>query len=241
MTFQVIPAIDLRGGRCVRLFQGDYDKETRYAGDPVEVAKRWEAAGAPLIHVVDLDGARYGKPANYETIQSICRAVSTPVEVSGGLRSFADLQSAFDGGAARVQMGSVAVRNPELVKKAVEAFPDRIVVSIDAKNGQVMTEGWQENSGRSALEFARSMVALGVPRIMFTDIARDGALEGPNVQAFEAFASALPVPVVASGGVTATVHIKELAAAGCEGAIVGRALYEGVLDLKESLEVAAKC
>ncbi|MFQ5381716.1 MAG: 1-(5-phosphoribosyl)-5-[(5-phosphoribosylamino)methylideneamino]imidazole-4-carboxamide isomerase [Dehalococcoidia bacterium] len=241
MSFLLIPAIDLREGRCVRLFQGDYEKETRYAGEPVEVAQRWAAAGAPMIHVVDLDGARTGKPANEETIFDICHAVSIPVEVSGGLRTIAALERAIDGGAARVQMGSVAVDNPELVAKAVDAFPERVVVAIDARNGQVMTKGWREATGRAASEFANSMVELGVRRLMFTDISRDGALIGPNVPAYAALVESVDVPVVASGGVTSPTHIQDLARAGCEGAVVGKALYEGMLDIEEALAVASAC
>ncbi len=241
MSFFLIPAIDLREGRCVRLFQGDYERETRYAGEPVDVAQSFAAAGAPMLHVVDLDGARTGKPTNRETIIDICHAVSIPVEVSGGLRTFAALEGAIEGGATRVQLGSIAVDNPELVAKAAEAFPERLVVAIDARNGQVMTKGWREATGRAATEFAHSMVDLGVRRLMFTDISRDGALIGPNVLAYAALIQSVPVPIVASGGVTSVTHIEELAKAGCEGAVVGRALYEGLLDLKEALAVASAC
>lgn len=237
--FEVIPAIDLRGGAAVRLFQGDYEKEKRYDANPVEAALRWQQLGAPRIHVVDLDGARDGEPVNTAEVEAICRAVSIPVEVSGGLRTLADIAAAFDRGAERVQLGSVAVKNPALVATAVLRYPGAIVVSIDARGGEVMTRGWLDSSGRSALDFAHEMVDLGVPRVMVTDIGRDGAMGGPNVEFLAEFVAALPVPVVASGGVTSIDHLRELAAAGCEGAIIGTALYEGVLDLRDALKAVA--
>jgi len=241
MTFQVIPAIDLRGGRCVRLFQGDYARETAYPGDPVEVAQRWQALGAPLIHVVDLDGAREGRRVNQDTVAAICSAVSVPVEVSGGLRTLADLEAASAAGAGRFQIGSAAVRDRAFVAEAVRAFPGMVVVAVDARGGRVMTDGWERDSGLDALGFAGAMVELGVPRLLFTDISRDGAMEGPNVGAYAQLVAAVSVPVVAAGGVTSIEHLRALAAAGCEGAVVGRALYEGALDLKAAVEEFARC
>lgn len=233
--FEVIPAIDLRGGAAVRLFQGDYAKETRYSDDPADVARQWQEQGAQRIHLVDLDGAREGRPVNVEQVAAICQAVDIPVELSGGLRTLEDIDAAFALGAGRVQLGSIAVKNPSLVAQAVERYPDAIVVSIDARGGEVMTQGWIEGSGRKALDFAREMVGVGVPRLMVTDIGRDGAMSGPNVEFLREFVTALPVPIVASGGVTSVDHLRELAAAGCEGAIVGRALYEGALSLPEAI------
>ncbi|MCK9520977.1 MAG: 1-(5-phosphoribosyl)-5-[(5-phosphoribosylamino)methylideneamino]imidazole-4-carboxamide isomerase [Dehalococcoidia bacterium] len=231
MTFQVIPAIDLRDGRCVRLVQGDYSREMRYSDDPVSVARQWQELGAPLIHVVDLDGAKQGYPFNREVMAEICRAVTIPIEVSGGIRTLDAIEDALSYGAGRIQLGSAAVRDPGLVREACDRHPLAIVVSIDARNGEVMTDGWLRGSGVSALELARQMVDLGVRRLMYTDISRDGAMEGPNVNAMRQLAQAVPVPVVASGGVSDIEHLRQLAAAGCEGAIVGRALYEGALDL----------
>lgn len=235
----VIPAVDLRGGACVRLFQGDYALETRYSDDPVETARQWQAQGAPLIHVVDLDGAKAGEPVQAELIARICAAVSVPVEVSGGLRTFENIEAAFDYGATRVQLGSVAVKDRDLVARACEAFPGQICVGIDARDGVVRIQGWTESAGVDAFTLAREMVVLGVPRLMFTDIARDSTQEGPNVASLARFARELPVPVVASGGVAAVDDLRKLAEVGCEGAIVGKALYEGSFRLAEALEAVA--
>ena len=241
MTFEVIPAIDIRGGRCVRLLQGDYDRETVYGDDPAAVAREWEAQGAPRLHVVDLDGAREGRPVNRPEVAAICGAVAIPVEVSGGLRTMDDLEAAAGLGAARLQLGSAAVRNPDLVNRAAQRFPGMVVVAIDTRAGEALTEGWREGSGADALTLAKEMVARGAPRIMVTDVARDGALEGPNVALAAEFAAALPVPVVASGGVTTADDLRALAETGCEGAIVGKALYEGRFTLAEALEAVAAC
>ena len=241
MTFEVIPAIDIRGGRCVRLLQGDYDRETVYGDDPAGVAREWEAQGAPRLHVVDLDGAREGRPVNRAEVAAICEAVAIPVEVSGGLRTMHDLEAAAALGAARLQLGSAAVRNPDLVNRASERFPGMVVVAVDTRAGEALTEGWREGSGADAMALANEMVMRGAPRIMVTDVARDGALEGPNVALAAEFAAALPVPVVASGGVTTADDLRALAETGCEGAIVGKALYEGRFTLAEALEAVAAC
>lgn len=237
----MIPAIDLRGGRCVRLLQGDYARETAYSDDPVAVARRWQSLGAPRLHLVDLDGAREGAPVNGVIMAAICAALEIDVEVSGGIRSLAAVDAAFAYGAGRVQLGSAAVRDPELVRAACAAHPGGIVVSIDARNGEVMTDGWREGSGVAAFDLAQRMVALGVPRVMFTDIARDGALSGPNIEALAALVRELPVPVVASGGVVTVEHLRALATAGCEGAVVGKALYEGAIDLRAAIEALTPC
>jgi phosphoribosylformimino-5-aminoimidazole carboxamide ribotide isomerase len=218
MTFQVIPAIDLRGGRCVRLLQGDYSKETAYSDDPVSMAVRWAELGAPLIHVVDLDGAKDGAPAQSAVMSAICRAVQVPVEVSGGMRSVGSVSAALAYGAARVQLGSAAVKDPKF-----------------ARDGMVQTDGWLEASSVRAIDLAREMAAAGVARIMFTDIGRDGMLSEPNYAAYEELVTALPCPVIASGGVAKIEHLVRLAAIGCEGSIVGKALYEGAFSYGEAL------
>lgn len=223
----------------MRLLQGDYAKETQYSDDPVAVARRWEALGAPRLHVVDLDGARAGAPANREVMAAICAATSFPVEVSGGLREIGAIEAALAYGASRVQLGSAAVRRPELVRDAVARFSDAIVVSIDARDGEVRTDGWIEGSGVLATDLARQVAGMGVSRIMFTDIGRDGLLTEPNFDALAAMVQALPIPVVASGGVTSIAHLERLAEIGCEGAIVGKALYEGLIDLPAALAAVA--
>lgn len=243
MSFEVIPAIDVRGGRCVRLLQGDYAQETVYADDPAAVAREWEARGAPRLHVVDLDGARAGHPVNGAALAAICGAVAIPMEVSGGLRTLADVEAAAALGAARIQLGSAAVRDPAFAGECAARFPGMIVAAIDTRDGEARTDGWLEGAGAGAdpLALARELAERGVPRVMVTDIARDGALTGPNVALAEAFAAALPVPVVASGGVAETAHLRALAGAGCEGAIVGKALYERRFTLAEALAAVAAC
>ncbi len=223
----------------MRLLQGDYARETSYSDDPVGVARRWEALGAPRLHVVDLDGARAAEPRNRAVMEAICVAVRIPVEVSGGIRNIEAVRDAFAYGARRVQLGSAAVRDPELVRRAVAAFPTDIVVSIDSRDGEVRTDGWESASGVRALELARRMVAAGVPRLMFTDIGRDSTLTEPNFEALIELVAALPVPVVASGGVAKLSDLRKLADIGCEGAIVGKALYEGTVDLAEALAAFA--
>ncbi len=241
MSFEVIPAIDVRGGRCVRLLQGDYAQETVYADDPAAVARAWEEQGAPRLHVVDLDGARAGRPVNGAALAAIVGAVAIPVEVSGGLRTLADVEAAAALGAARIQLGSAAVRDPAFAGECAARFPGMIVAAIDTRDGEARTDGWLEGAGADPLALARELAERGVPRVMVTDIARDGALAGPNVALAEAFAAALPVPVVASGGVAETAHLRALAGAGCEGAIVGKALYERRFTLAEALAAVAAC
>jgi phosphoribosylformimino-5-aminoimidazole carboxamide ribotide isomerase len=238
MSFDVIPAIDIRGGRCVRLLHGDYARETAYSDDPVGMAVRWQDLGAPLIHVVDLDGAKDGQPQNADLIAGICAAVNVPVEVSGGMRTLNIVRGAVERGATRVQLGSAAVSDPELVREACAALPGVIVISIDAKDGEVMTDGWTRGSGVRAIDLARQVVELGAPRIMYTDIGRDGALQGPNIAALAEMVSAVPVPVIASGGITTIDQLLQVIATGCEGAIIGKALYEGAIDLREALAAA---
>ena len=223
----------------MRLVQGDYARERQYSDDPVAMARLWQEQGASRLHVVDLDGARQGTPLNGDVVAAICRAVATPVEVSGGIRSLEQVDAAVAYGADRVQLGSAAVRDPELVRAACEAFPARIVVSLDARDGEVMTDGWLQSSGRGVLQVAREMAALGVPRLMYTDISRDGALRGPNLESTRELVEGAGVPVVASGGVSSLEHLGQLAAIGCEGVVVGTALYEGRFTLAEALAAVA--
>lgn len=239
MTFEVIPAIDLRGGRCVRLLQGDYARETAYSDDPVAVARQWAGLGAQRLHVVDLDGARDGAPRNQEVMAAICRSVAIPVEVSGGIRTLGAIAAALAYGAGRVQLGSVAVKDPALTREAISRFGEAIVVSIDARDGEVRTDGWLHGSNIRAIDLARELAAAGVARLMFTDIGRDGMLTEPNFDAYRELVAALPCPVVASGGVSRVEHLVRLARLGCEGAIVGKSLYEGAFTLPEALTAVA--
>ena len=241
LTFEIIPAIDLRAGRCVRLFQGDYARETVYSDDPLSVAKRWETLGAPRLHVVDLDGAKAGRPANQAVMESICAGVKIPAEVSGGIRDMDAIQYAFSYGASQVQLGSVAVQRPELVREAVGRFGSGIVVAIDARDGEVRTDGWTEGSGLRALDFALTMAEAGVHTLMFTDIGRDSTLTEPNFEALRDLVRELPsCRIVASGGVATVEHLVRLAEIGCGGAVVGKALYEGRVDLVEALAAVAR-
>jgi phosphoribosylformimino-5-aminoimidazole carboxamide ribotide isomerase len=239
VTFEVIPAIDLRDGRCVRLLQGDYTRQTAYSDDPLTVARGWAEQGAPRIHVVDLDGAKDGAPAQSAIMAQICEEAGVPIEVSGGMRTLENIEAALAYGAARVQLGSAAVKNPALVREAVRRFPGSIVVSIDAREGMVQTDGWLEASSVRAVDLACKMEMAGVPRIMFTDIGRDGMLSEPNYAAYEELLAAVRCPVVASGGVSKVEHLVELARLGCEGSIVGKALYEGAFTLSEALKAVA--
>ncbi|MCL4241066.1 MAG: 1-(5-phosphoribosyl)-5-[(5-phosphoribosylamino)methylideneamino]imidazole-4-carboxamide isomerase [Dehalococcoidia bacterium] len=239
MTFEVIPAIDLRGGRCVRLLQGDFDRETAYSDDPVAVAERWASLGAPRLHVVDLDGAKEGAPRNQEVLAAICRAVPIPVEVSGGMRTAGAIAAALAYGAQRVQLGSIAVKDPSLTREAIARFGDAIVVSIDARDGEVRTDGWLQGSNVRAIDLARELAEAGVARLMFTDIGRDGMQTEPNFDAYRELLAAVSCPVVASGGVSTVEHLVRLAEIGCEGAIVGKALYESAFTLPEALSAVA--
>ena len=235
----IIPAIDIRNGKCVRLYQGDYARETVYAEDPVEVGLAWERAGARWLHLVDLDGAAGQSGRNLPTVRAIAAAVGLPVQLGGGLRSWESLESAFAAGVERVVLGTAALEDRALLERATATYGERLAVGIDARGGLVATRGWRETSNVRALDLAREMVSLGVRRLIYTDIARDGTLAGPNFDSLAELVAAVPVPVVASGGVANLEHLLRLAALGAEAAIVGRALYTGQLDLAEALRALA--
>ena len=230
----VIPAIDLRGGQCVRLRQGEYAKETVYFEDPVKMAKLWRVQNARVLHLVDLDAARGGsedRAHNRRLIQEVCGALDIPVQLGGGLRSLDDIQAALDLGVYRVILGTAAARNPDLVSEAVERFTcRRVVVGIDARDGEARVEGWTEGSGRDAVELALDMEARGVRRIIYTDISRDGTMQGPNVEAYRTLGNHLKkAHITASGGVgdfKDLLSIKALSPYGVDSVIIGRALYE---------------
>ena len=239
----VIPAIDLRNGRCVRLLQGRKSEVTVYNEDPIAVAKEFAAAGAGMIHVVDLDGAfNEADSPNRAVVKRIVDTVDVPVEFGGGIRTLDDVQQLCDAGVARVVLGTLAAETPELVKEFVSRFSSRICVGIDARDGRVMTRGWEAATPVMAVDLARAVVDLGVERIIYTDIARDGMLSGPNIEQTLAVVRAADVYVTASGGVSSLDDIKRLRDAEeprLDSVIVGKALYEGKFKLEEALSVAS--
>ncbi len=238
----IIPAIDLRAGKCVRLVEGKLDHETIYSDDPIAVARVWQGSGARFLHVVDLDGAFAGSPRNLDTIQEIIKAVKIPVEVGGGIRDLPTVERLLQLGVARVILGTAAIQNPALVFQACERFgSESIVVGIDARDGKVAIEGWGLTAGKDALELADEIHQLGITRIVFTDISRDGTLKGPNLEAIKKLALSCKVKVIASGGVSTIADIaalNELAPLGVEAVIIGKALYAGTLNIEEALALA---
>jgi phosphoribosylformimino-5-aminoimidazole carboxamide ribotide isomerase len=235
---EIIPAIDLRNGKCVRLYQGDYNRETVFDENPLNVALQWQSLGAPRIHIVDLDGAAAGKVVNLDIIENIGRAVQVPTELGGGIRSLETIAAVLKLGIERVILGTVAVENPELVEKACRNYPDSIIVSIDSRGGQVSTRGWLKTSELKVLELALDMKRLGVRRFIYTGIEQDGTLSGPNYRALSELIEGTGLPVIAAGGVSSLEHLEKLKKIGVEGAIIGQALYTGNIDLKKALRVA---
>jgi phosphoribosylformimino-5-aminoimidazole carboxamide ribotide isomerase len=243
--FELIPAIDLLGGRCVRLTQGRYEAATVYSEDPRAVAAHFASHPIRRLHVVDLDGARTGQPGNREAIRAILEAArGVSVQLGGGLRSQAGVEEALGLGVDRVVVGTAALRDPDLIRDCARRHPGRVVVGIDAREGRVAVEGWTQTSERTALELAREFADVGVAAIVYTDIARDGMLAGPNLEATAALAEAVDLPVLASGGVSSLDDLRKAAGLrkrGVAGIIVGRALYTGALELGQALEIVACC
>ena len=225
----VIPAIDLRSGRCVRLFQGRFALETVYANNPVEVARRWEQAGARRLHVVDLDGAREGHPCHLEEVALICAAVACPVQVGGGMRTPEAVEQVLAAGADRAIVGTALTEGGEIAREFFSGFGEAVVAGVDARDGVVAIRGWEQTTEIQAPDFARQLEALGARRIVYTDIAHDGTLEGHNVAALAQVVQAVGIPVIAAGGIGAREHLSAIATAGAEAAIVGRAMYTGDL------------
>ena len=239
----IIPAIDIRGGKCVRLFQGDYGKETLYGEDPVEMARRWIAQGAGFLHLVDLDGAREGAPRNREVIRRILKIASIPVQIGGGIRDLSDIEDDLASGAGRVILGTAAYADPNFLAAACRRWPDRIAVDIAARGGNAAISGWTRETEMPALELARRCESLGASWIVYTDILRDGAQQGINLESTRLFARSLHVPVIASGGVSTIkdiVSLLPLEAEGVRAVIVGRALYAGTLDLRKAISLAER-
>ena len=239
----IIPAIDIKDGRCVRLRQGRMDDETVFSDDPVGVAKRWVNQGAQRLHLVDLDGASTGQPANLSIVKEIVQAhPEIPIQVGGGIRSEETIQTYLDIGVRYTVIGTRAVREPHFVEELCLEFPGHIIVGLDAKDGKVATDGWSKLSHHDAIDLAQHFVENGVDSIIFTDISRDGMMQGVNVESTVALAQALPIPIIASGGVSTLDDIKALqsvADEGISGAIIGRALYEGSIDLKKALALTS--
>lgn len=234
---QILPAIDILGGQAVRLKQGRFDEVTVYNPDPVDQARRWADAGAEIIHVVDLDGAATGSPANIAIVEAIVRAVDVPVQVGGGIRSLETLRRLREAGVARTVLGTALIKQPELVAAACAEFPG-VVAGIDARDGMVAVEGWQQGSARTVEEVVSELAGLGVTRLVYTDIALDGMQTGPNLEAYRRLTASTDVAVIASGGVSTIADIRALTTIpGVEGVIAGRALYEGTLDLAEAIAV----
>ena len=238
---ELFPAIDIRGGKCVRLLKGDFAPETVFSDSPADMAAQWEGQGAEFLHLVDLDGARAGKPKNLETVKAILAKVKIPVELGGGIRTLEDIKEVLGLGVRRVILGSVAVHDPALVKAACEQYGDRVVVGIDAKEGMVAVEGWGQTSNLEAPVLGKMMAEAGVKTIIYTDISRDGTLGGVNVAATVEMAEKSGLEVVASGGIKDLEDIKALKEhekSGVAGAILGKSLYMHTLNLKEALAVA---
>ena len=236
---EVIPAIDIRGGRCVRLFQGDYDRETVFSDSPAEMAALWVERGAARLHVVDLDGARTGQAVNIGVVEMIARSVPVPVQYGGGVRDVASARSAIARGIDRVVVGTAAVEEPGLVERlAHELGGESLVVSVDARDGRVALRGWTRESGASAIELVRDLEAAGVERIVYTDISRDGTLTEPNFRAVEDLAAATRMKALVAGGVSSVEHVSRLAEIPVEGAIVGTAVYTGDVDLGQAIAAA---
>ncbi|GIV89918.1 MAG: 1-(5-phosphoribosyl)-5-[(5-phosphoribosylamino) methylideneamino] imidazole-4-carboxamide isomerase [Chloroflexus sp.] len=235
---EIIPAIDIKDGRCVRLYQGDFAQMTVYADDPVAVARQWQAQGATRIHVVDLDGARTGRPQNVDAVLAITQAVQIPVQLGGGLRREEDVAAALALGVERVIIGTAAIVETELVARLLERFGERIIIGIDARNGMVATDGWTVTSTIAATDLAGQMVALGARRFIYTDISRDGALSGPNFTALAELVKPDGPAIIASGGIANLDHIRQLAQIGVEGVIIGKALYTGAIYLPEAIAIA---
>ena len=240
---KIYPAIDIRGGKCVRLFKGDFAQETVFSDSPAAMAKQWAAQGAEYLHLVDLDGARAGRSENLTTVKEILAAVNIPVELGGGIRTMENIDEVLKLGVRRVILGSVAVRDPELVCEACAKYGDRIVVGIDAKDGIVAVDGWGVSGDVDVITLAKKMKDAGVRTIIYTDISRDGTLSGVNVEATAKLARESGVDVVASGGVKDLADIRALLPYerdGIEGVIVGKSIYTGSLDLKKAIALAAK-
>ncbi|MBQ4347662.1 MAG: 1-(5-phosphoribosyl)-5-[Firmicutes bacterium] len=233
---RIYPAVDIKNGMCVRLSQGRFDEVTVYEQNPVLMAEKWVNCGAGFLHIVDLDGALKGAEVNADIIKEIVKSFNVPVQTGGGIRTLKDIEKKLDMGCARVILGTAAVRDPELVRKAVELYGDKIAVGIDAKEKMVAISGWEEVSGIKAVELGRRMKDMGVKTIIYTDISRDGMMGGVNTEATAEMAALGGLDIIASGGVSGMKDLEEVQKTGAHGVIIGKALYQGAIDLKEAIE-----
>ncbi|MCZ2257843.1 1-(5-phosphoribosyl)-5-[(5-phosphoribosylamino)methylideneamino]imidazole-4-carboxamide isomerase [Sporosarcina sp. G11-34] len=229
----LFPAIDIRNGNCVRLIQGDYNKEIVYGDSPTDMALEWQRQGAEYLHLIDLDGAKSGNSSNREAIQAVAKAVSIPVQVGGGIRSMEIIDAHIESGVSRVIIGTAAISDKVFLKEAVEKYGDKIAVSIDARNGFVATDGWTETSDVQAIDLLKELEKLGVKTVIYTDIFKDGMMQGPNFEELDAVNRASSIDVIASGGVSTEGNIKQLKTMDLYGAIIGKALYDGNLSLEK--------
>lgn len=239
----IIPAIDIRGGQVVRLAQGDFAQETIYYDDPVKVAKKWEGEGARLLHIVDLDGAREGEPVNLELVGKIAREVAIPIEMGGGIRELETVKEVLTKGVRRVILGTQACSAPALVEEVCQEFGERVAIGIDVKDGLVAVKGWTKLTSKEAVSLAKEMESLGVRTIVFTDVRRDGMLTGPNLESLEEILQKTNVSLIASGGISSLEDVrrlKRLERKGLEGIIIGKALYEGRIELGEAIAIAER-
>jgi phosphoribosylformimino-5-aminoimidazole carboxamide ribotide isomerase len=236
---EIIPAIDILSGRCVRLYQGDYQQAEVFSEDPLEVARRWYDAGARFLHLVDLDGARSGEPQNLKVIEAIARSVPVHVQVGGGLRDRNTMLAMLGTGVSRIILGTVAVEAPQLVADICAEFPGQVLAGIDARNGKVATQGWLTTSEVLATDLALRMAKIGIAGIVYTDIHRDGTLQGPNLEAIKHLVQTVDVPIIASGGISSIDDLFNLMALGVRGAIIGKAIYNGTLDLKTAIRAVS--
>jgi len=232
---EVIPAIDLKGGKCVRLYQGDYRQETVFSDDPLGMALHWSSSGASRLHLVDLDGAAKGEPRHWLVIAEIAKAINIPVQVGGGIRRMETIERLLGSGVDRVILGTAAIEDPELIKEVCHRFGEAIVVGVDARDGYVATHGWKRKTRFTAIELIQGMTSLGAKRFIYTDISRDGTLSQPNFEVIAELISTTKLPIIASGGIASISHLVRLKQLGAEGAIIGRALYTGDIRLEEAL------
>jgi len=235
ITIEIIPAVDIKGGKCVRLYQGDYDQETVFSDDPVEVALEWQSLGASRLHIVDLDGAATGELYNLDIIKEIAGSLLIPTQMGGGIRNLESVEKILQTGVERVILGTVAVEDPDLVEEACHSFRERIIVGIDTRGGNIAIRGWRQQTELGVMMFIKSMMKLGVKRFIYTDISRDGTLTEPDFTTVSELVNTFKLPIIAAGGISSLNHIKLLAQLGVEAVIVGKALYTGDINLKQAI------